>query len=274
MAIYHLTAKVISRAQRKSALASAAYRAADKLHDERLGKTFDYTRKRGVSHSEILAPEGAPGWTRNRERLWNVIEACEKRKDSQLAREIEIALPRELEPVAQIDLVRSFVRREFVPKGMVADFSLHRDNPENPHAHILLTLRRLGENTFGLKERSWNSRSNLSTWRVGWQEVANEHLARAGLSNRIDHRTLKAQQIDLIPGRKIGVSLIRQQDPTLPRRITERVEEQHRIARLNGEIILAKPSIALRALKHQQAAFTQADIARFLSTRTHGAEQF
>jgi ATP-dependent exoDNAse (exonuclease V) alpha subunit len=255
-------------------VAAAAYRAADCLYDERLGQTWDYTRKQGVRHAEILAPGGVPAWIYNRERLWNVTETIEQRKDAQLAREIEIALPRELNAEAQITLLRDFVQREFVSKGMVADCSLHRDNLENPHAHILLTLRRVGENGFGLKERSWNSRSNLSMWRIGWEEVANEHLARAGLAIRIDHRTLEAQEIDLIPGRKIGISLDRQQDPTLPRRIAERVEEQRRIASQNGESILADPSIALRALTHQQATFTKHDIARFLNTRTDGAEQF
>lgn len=274
MAIYHLTAKVISREKGRSVVAAAAYRAGDSLYDERLGQTFDYTRKQGVRHTEILAPEGVPAWIYSRERLWNAVEASEKRKDSQLAREIEIGLPWELDAEAQIALLRDFAQREFVSKGMVADFALHRDNLENPHAHILLTLRRVGENGFGLKERSWNSRSNLSMWRMGWEEVANEHLALAGLAIRIDHRTLKAQEIDLIPGRKIGVSLDRQQNTTLPRRIAERVEAQRRIAGLNGESILAEPSIALRALTHQQATFTKHDIARFLNTRTDGVDQF
>jgi Ti-type conjugative transfer relaxase TraA len=275
VAIYHLTAKVISREKGRSVVAAAAYRAADNLYDERLGQRFDYTRKLGVRHTEILAPEGGvPAWIYNRERLWNAVEASEKRKDSQLAREIEIGLPRELDAERQIALLRDFVQREFVQKGMVADFALHRDNLENPHAHILLTFRRVGKNGFGLKERSWNARSNLEMWRVGWMEVANEHLARAGLDIRIDHRTLKAQEIDLIPGRKIGVSLDRQRDPALPRKIAERVEEQRHIARQNGENILADPTIALRALTHQQATFTKHDLARFLNTRTDGAEQF
>ena len=274
MAIYHFTAKIVSREKGQSAVASAAYRAGDCLHDERLGVTWNYSRKEGVTHAEILAPKGVPTWMHNRERLWNAVEAVEKRKDAQLARDIEVALPRELDTEAQIALLRDFVRREFVRRGMVADVALHRDNPENPHAHILLTFRKAGESGFGLKERSWNSRSMLETWRVSWEQVANEHLARAGLDIRIDHRTLKAQQIDLIPGRKIGVSRDRQQDPALPRKVAERVKEQRDIARLNGENILADPTIALRALTHQQATFTKHDLARFLNTRTDGAEQF
>jgi Ti-type conjugative transfer relaxase TraA len=274
VAIYHLTAKVISREKGRSAVAAASYRAAACLHDDRLGEMFNYTSKQGVQHTEILAPEGVPAWVCDRERLWNVVEACEKRKDAQLAREIEIALPRELDAEDQIDLLRDFVQNEFVARGMVADFALHRDNLENPHAHILLTFRRIGRNGFGLKERSWNARSNLRMWRAAWMEVANVHLARAGLDIRIDHRTLEAQEIDLIPGRKIGISLDRQQDPALPRRISERVEEQRQIAQLNGERILSDPTIALRALTHQRATFTKHDIARFLNTRTDGPDQF
>src|ERR1700678_1361165 len=168
MAIYHFTAKIVSREKGQYAVASAAYRAADCLYDERLGVTWNYTRKEGVAHTEILAPEGVPTWIYNRERLWNAVEAIEIRKDAQLARDLEVALPRELDAEAQIVLLRDFVQREFVKKRMVADFAQHRDNPENPHAHILLTFREAGENGFGLKERSWNSRAMLETWRIGW----------------------------------------------------------------------------------------------------------
>ncbi len=108
MAIYHFTSKIVSRANGQSVVASAAYRAAEELHDQRLGKTFDFTRKRGVEHTEILAPEGAPQWVFNREVLWNAVEQVERRKDAQLAREMEIALPVELSKDEQIALVREF----------------------------------------------------------------------------------------------------------------------------------------------------------------------
>ena len=96
LAIYHFSAKVISRADGRSAVAAAAYRAAEELHDQRLGRAHDFTNKAGVVHSEILLPDGAPARLLDRATLWNEVEAGEKRKDAQLAREIEIALPREL----------------------------------------------------------------------------------------------------------------------------------------------------------------------------------
>lgn len=94
MAIYHLSAKVISRAAGSSAVAAAAYRSASRLRDERLDRSHDFSNKAGVVHSEILLPEGAPEEWRDRERLWNDVEAIEARKDAQLAREVEFAIPR------------------------------------------------------------------------------------------------------------------------------------------------------------------------------------
>jgi Ti-type conjugative transfer relaxase TraA len=274
LAIYHFTAKIVSRNAGRSVVTAAAYRAGERIQEHSTGNTYDFTHKQGVEHTEILAPDNAPDWVYNRSELWNAVDKVEKRKDAQLARDLEIALPIELDPTAQAELLRDFVRRHFVSKGMVADLAIHRDNPNNPHAHVLLTLRSIDKSGFGPKERTWNTRASLQAWRIGWAEMANEHLARAGLSVRIDHRTLQAQQLDLIPGRKIGVSLERQRSPDLPLRIAERVAEQDVIARDNGVRIVADPKIAIKALTHYQATFTEHDIAKFLHTRTEGAEQF
>ena len=274
VAIYHLSAKIVTRAKGQSVVASAAYRSAGHLHDERIDQTFDYTRKGGVEHTEIVAPEGAPAWVKDRQKLWNAVEKAEKRKDAQLAREIELALPVELSRVEQVQLLRDYAQRSFVSKGMVVDFAIHRDNPENPHAHLLLTTRDITADGFGAKRRDWNEKDVLFEWRAQWADIANAYLARAGPEVRIDHRSLEAQGLDLAPGRKIGVSLDRQQRPGLPHRIAERVAEQRRIARENGERIIADPKVALDALTRQQATFTDHDLAKFLHTRTDGAEQF
>lgn len=274
MAIYHLSVKIVSRAKGQSAVAAAAYRAGENLYDQRIGQTFDYTRKQGIEHSEILAPERAPEWVHDRERLWNEVEHAERRKDAQLAREIEIALPIELTKDQQIALMRDFAQRSFVSKGMVADFSLHLDNPQNPHAHLLLTTRNLTADGFGLKRRDWNAKTELLAWRQQWAEVGNEHLARAGLDLYIDHRTLAAQGIYLVAGRKLGLSAQRQQQPNLPRNLAEKVSEQREIAAENGKRIIEDPRLALQALTHTQATFTERDIAKFLHGRTDGAEQF
>ena len=274
MAIYHLSARIVSRKSGRSAVAAAAYRAGERLEEDSSGITHDYTRKEGVEHSEILRPEGAPLWVMNRSALWNAVELIERRRDAQLAREVEIGLPIELDAASQVELLREYVQRAFVVHGMVADCAIHRDDPNNPHAHILLTTRRVSEQGFGRKERSWNDRARLMDWRRGWEEVTNQHLARAGLAVRIDHRTLKAQGLSLEPGRKIGVGLERQRDLKLPNRIVERVAEQREIARENGQRILEDPGVALQALTHGRATFSRQDIARFLHTRTDGAEQF
>ena len=274
VAIYHLHAKMVSRAEGRSAVGAAAYRSGSCLTDERTGYSFDYTDKPGVEHAEIIAPEGAAAWVYDRTTLWNTVERSERRKDAQVARELEIALPVELSKDQQGELMRDFVRRSFVSKGMVADFAIHRDNPENPHAHLLLTTRSLTETGFGLKRRDWNAKAQLVAWRGEWAQSANEHLARAGLDIRIDHRTLEAQGIDLVPGRKIGLSLERQQEPELPRNLADRVAESRAIAAENGRRILEDPGIALTALTYSQATFTERDLARYLNTKTDGAEQF
>jgi ATP-dependent exoDNAse (exonuclease V) alpha subunit len=274
MAIYHLSAKIVSRNEGRSVVAAAAYRAGEVLHDQHIGQSFDYTRKAGVEHTEILAPTDSPPWIHDRESLWNAVEQIERRKDAQLAREIEIGLPVELTKQQQIELLRDFARRTFVSKGMVADVALHRDNPENPHAHLLLTFRTLTPQGFGAKRRDWNAREELVKWREQWADLANEHLLRAGLEIRIDHRTLEAQGIDLIPGRKLGLSAERQRHPDLPRNLAERIAEQREIAAENGQRIIEDPRIALRALEHTQPTFTVRDVAKYLTGHTHGPEQF
>lgn len=204
MAIYHLSAKPISRATGRSSTGAAAYRAGEKIVDVRTGIVHDYARKRGIDHSEIMAPANAPDWVHDRAKLWNAVEHSEKRKDSQLARDVEVALPTELNADQQRELVRGFVRSQFVAAGMVADIAIHHSKGENPHAHILLTMRDIGPDGFGQKNRSWNDRSLLEKWREQWAEHTNRALERAGHSARIDHRTLEAQGIERIPQIHIG----------------------------------------------------------------------
>jgi ATP-dependent exoDNAse (exonuclease V) alpha subunit len=160
MAIYHLHVKVIGRKSGSSAVASAAYRSGSRLRDERIDRSHDFSGKRGVVHSEVMLPENAPqGWS-DRERLWNNVEAGEVRKDAQLAREVEFAIPREMSKTRGIELARDFVRAEFVDRGMIADLNVHWDFGEDgmpkPHAHVMLTMRAVDEKGFGKKVRDWN----------------------------------------------------------------------------------------------------------------------
>ena len=208
MAIYHLSAKVFSRSKSHSAVAAAAYRSGEKLYDKRQDKTLYYTRKQHVHHVEILAPGHAPDWVEDREALWNNVEAVEKRKDAQVAREIEVALPRELSGTARKTLVRDFVKNELVSQGMVADVAIHtsnaRDGETNPHAHILLPTREITEQGFGKKNRNWNRKDSLQYWRARWADYSNRYLREANSNARIDHRTLEAQGIDRTPTKHLG----------------------------------------------------------------------
>lgn len=232
-------------ATRRSAVAAAAYRSGERLYDTSQAKWFAFD-KPDVIFTEILAPEGAPAWVFDRQTLWNMVERAEKRADAQLAREVEITLPRELSRDAQIDLVRGFVREHFVARGMVADVAIHRptaaDGLEQPHAHVLLTLRPLDASTptgfAATKERDWNEPEkiarlvaearkrhnntgleadrealeqvealrNVNVWRAAWAEHANGALAASGSDARIDHRTLEKQGIFRLPQISLGIA--------------------------------------------------------------------
>ncbi|MFC4594660.1 Ti-type conjugative transfer relaxase TraA [Sphingobium tyrosinilyticum] len=275
MAIYHFSAKIISRAAGSSALAAAAYRSASRLHDERLGRHHDFSNKPGVVHSEVLLPEGAPEEWRDREQLWNDVEAAELRKDAQLAREVEFAIPREMSQAEGIRLARDFVEREFVSRGMVADLNVHwdvaPDGSPKPHAHVMLSSREVTQEGFGAKVRDWNRTELLTHWREAWAEHVNQRLAELDIDARIDHRRLEAQGIDLEPQHKIGPAASRMASQGHD---SERLEEHHAIARTNGEKILADPNIALDAITHGQATFTTCDLAMFVHRHSEGKEQF
>lgn len=199
MALYHLHAQAISRGRGESAVAAAAYRSGESLVDERTGETHDYSRRSGVEHSEIIASDQAPEWARDRAQLWNQAEQAERRKDAQVAREVEFALPAELSERERRSLVRGFVREQFVSRGMVADVAHHSGKGKNPHAHVMLTMRRLdGERFAAAKEREWNDKDLLKQWRSDWARETNRALERGGHDERVDHRTLRVQRQDAL----------------------------------------------------------------------------
>lgn len=255
LALFHLRLKVHSRslkggakhgaAGRKSAVAAAAYRSGQALYDNGQGRWFSYN-KPDVTHTEIIAPEGAPSWVFDRQTLWNMVERSEKRIDAQLCREIELTLPRELTQDQRVGLVKAFISEQFVGRGMVADFAVHNpdaaDGREQPHAHCLLTMRRLDPETptgFAAKKaREWNEPEeiarlvaearkrfndtelpadkealdaaealrNVNVWRREWAGYANRALNAAGSEARIDHRTLEAQGIFRKPQINLGIA--------------------------------------------------------------------
>jgi Ti-type conjugative transfer relaxase TraA len=276
MAIYHLHVKVIGRKAGASAVASAAYRSASRLRDDRLDRSHDFSAKRGVVHSEVMLPEEAPEAWRDRERLWNDVEAFEVRKDAQLAREVEFALPREMTLAQGIELARDFVQSEFVDQGMVADLNVHWDMAEDgmpkPHAHVMLTMRSVDENGFGAKVRDWNRTEMVERWRERWAELANERLAELDIDARIDHRSFAAQGIGLEPQSQIGAPAHRIEAEGIE--AADRAEMHCEIARANGERIIADPSVALDAITHQQSTFTRRDMAMFAHRHSDGLDQF
>lgn len=219
MASYHLSAQPVKRSDGRSVVAMAAYRAGVLLKDERRGADVDYRRRRGVVHAEIMAPEDAADWLLDRQSLWNAVERMEVRKDAQLAREINMALPHELSDEERLALVRAFVREQFVSLGMVADFAIHApvpekgDDPRNHHVHVLLTLRQAGGGGLrSVKTREWNSDAMLVNWREAWARCQNEALDRRGHEARVDHRSLAVRRAEAVRlgRRKEAAALLRE----------------------------------------------------------------
>ena len=218
MAIYHCSIKVIKRSKGRSAVAAAAYRSGEKLVNEWDGMTHDYTKKRGVVHTEILLPTHAPPEFQDRSALWNSVEEIEKSHNAQLSREIEIALPVELDRKEQISLVRAYVRDNFVAAGMCADFAIHDKGDGNPHAHIMLTMRPLKGNgqriwlpsgafkSHRVNTTDWNEQDKAEEWRAAWAGYANRALEQKGLPERIDHRSYAQQGMEQIPTVHMGVA--------------------------------------------------------------------
>ena len=199
MAIFHFSAQVIGRSAGRSSVAASAYRAGVALLDARTGLRHDYTKKAGCDGAEIIAPADAPAWATNRQKLFDEVEKTEARIDAQLCREINAALPVELTPGQNRELVRAFVRTQFTSAGMVADVAYHHLESQNPHAHVLLTLRHIDGENFGKKNRDWNRPELLRQWREQWAEAVNEKLAEYGHSAKIDSRTLIDQREELKP---------------------------------------------------------------------------
>jgi Ti-type conjugative transfer relaxase TraA len=275
MAIYHFSVQVIGRAAARSAVAAAAYRSASRLRDDRLDRDHDFSNKLGVVHSEVMLPENAPEEWRDRERLWNDVEAFEKRKDAQLCREVEFAIPREMTQAQGVELARDFVAREFVDQGMIADLNVHwdmgADGMPKPHAHVMLTMRSVDENGFGQKVRDWNRTEMIERSRERWADHVNERLAELDIDARIDHRSLEAQGIALEPQTKIGAPAQRIEAAGIE---ADRAQDHRRIARENGARIVADPSAALDAITQQQSTFTRRDMAMFAHRHSDGIDQF
>lgn len=217
MAIYHFSNQIISRKKQQNTIAAAAYRSGERLLDERTNESKFYKRQvEPITH--ILAPSHAPNWVYDRQNLWNEVEKVEKQWNAQLAREINVALPKELSHEEQEQLAIEFCNEVFVNDGMVADIAIHRDDEENPHFHVMLTIRPFNKDgTWGNKQTKvkemlngqervnaihttdWNTKEKLIYWREQWANYANRSLERNGFSERITHLSNKDRGLETLP---------------------------------------------------------------------------
>lgn len=255
MASYHLSVKPISRSAGRSSTGAAAYRAAVRIHDQRTGEVFDFTRKRGVEHREIVAPANAPAWAYDRQALWNAVEIAETRKNSTVGREFEIALPSELNARERQVLATNFARELVARHGMVVDVAIHaphrHGDQRNYHAHLLCSTRRLTAEGFREKTRELDDLktgpAEVTRWRGRWADLQNELLVEHGHSERVDHRSLTAQGIHRAPTYHKGPAVMgmerRGLETDVGRRMTEdtqrdlqlRLEHAAEIGRLNRD---------------------------------------
>jgi len=252
MADYRLSAKIIGRSSGRSSVAAAAYRAAEQLIDDRTGLDHNYTRKNGVLHSEIIAPDDAPDWMKDRAKLWNAVEAVERRKDAQLAREIQLSLPHELDAQQNKKLVLSFIQSHFVDHGMIADIAIHapdrQGDQRNIHAHVMLTTRVLTSDGFGKKNREWNTPDQLKEWRESWADHQNDVFRELGMEQRVDHRSYEDQGIDREPTQHLGT-------------VANDMERKGRDSRIGDENRERQRRNAERAAMAQDAASTTRNLA-------------
>jgi len=307
LAITHFTPQIIGRADGRSAVLSAAYRHCARMEHEAEARTVDYTAKRGLGHEEFLLPAGAPDWARAliadrsvsgaAEAFWNRVEAFEKRADAQFAKEFIIALPVELSKEQNVALMRQFVFEQVLARGQVADWVIH-DEPGNPHAHLMTTLRPLTEKGFGGKKvavigedgqpvRTRSGKIQYRLWagekaeflqqRRAWLDLQNQHLALAGLDIRVDGRSYAERGIDIVPTTHIGVAakaILRKARALGRKPELDSLQEHEARRRINAKRIEAKPELVLEMISHEKSVFDERDIARVLHRYVDDAGTF
>ena len=234
MAIFHMSFSNISAGKGRSAIASAAYRSGKKLFDQKEGRSYFYARS-VMPESFILTPKNAPEWASDRERLWNEVERKDRRANSRYAKEFNVALPVELSEDEQKELLTKYVQENFVDEGMVADVAIHRDHPDNPHAHVMLTNRPFNpDGTWGLKSKrenildengnktytgnsrfprsrkvwlvDWDKKEKITEWRHNWAASVNQVLEQKNIPDRISEKSFIEQGIDDTPMQHEGIN--------------------------------------------------------------------
>lgn len=220
MAIYRLQIEPISRSDGHSSVGAAAYRAGERLRDDRTNEVYNHSRRKDVTHSEIMLPSELSGsqnmeWAKDRSSLWNSVENAEFRKNARVAREIQVNLPHELPPERRVALARAFSQEVADHYKVAVDLAVHEPrpsgDPRNYHAHLLMTTREVSPEGLGAKaglELSRQERMRLglpssseeyTAIRARWATVTNEALKEANIEARVDHRSLAEQGIDREP---------------------------------------------------------------------------
>ncbi|MBB1525563.1 MobA/MobL family protein [Pectobacterium carotovorum subsp. carotovorum] len=208
MAIFHLEFKIVKRSEGMSSCRKAAYHARCKITDDRTGNTYDFSHRTDLFHHQILAPVSAPAHIiESSTTLWNEVERVERQKDGQTARYFDVAIPTEINNEDKIKLVTEYCQKNFVDKGMIADIAFHDLDGQNPHAHVMLTLKPITADGFGKKERSWNDKKNVILWRESWSALANDYLEAAGTEERIDHRSIDTQYSEALENAAITLDI-------------------------------------------------------------------
>ncbi|WP_437891304.1 MobQ family relaxase [Phytobacter sp. V91] len=208
MAIFHLEFKIVKRSEGMSSCRKAAYHVRCKITDDRTGNTYDFSHRTDLFYHQILAPLSAPAHIiESSTALWNEVEKVERQKDGQTARYFDVAIPCELNNEDKIKLVVEYCQKNFVDKGMIADIAFHDLDSNNPHAHVMLTLKPITADGFGKKERSWNDKKNVILWRESWSVIANRYLATTGSNERIDHRSIDAQHTEALENAAITLNV-------------------------------------------------------------------
>ncbi|EDV5021453.1 conjugal transfer protein [Salmonella enterica subsp. enterica serovar Ball] len=199
MAIFHLDFKVVKRSEGMTSVAKAAYHARTRITDDRIGQVFDFSHRTDLHGHIILAPVSAPSHiVESSSALWNEVERVERQQNGQTARYFDVAIPVELNNDDKKKLVAEYCQKNFVDKGMIADIAFHDLDSNNPHAHVMLTLKTITATGFGKKDRSWNDKKMMIQWRESWATMSNSYLETAGREERIDHRSLRIQCADAL----------------------------------------------------------------------------
>lgn len=199
MAIFHLDFKIVKRSEGMTSVAKAAYHARTRITDDRIGETYDFSHRTDLYGHIILAPVSAPSHiVESASALWNEVERVERQNNGQTARYFDVAIPVELNNDDKKKLVAEYCQKNFVDKGMIADIAFHDLDSKNPHAHVMLTLKTIGPEGFGKKDRSWNDKKMVVQWRESWATMSNSYLEAVGSEERIDHRSLRTQCADAL----------------------------------------------------------------------------